>query len=356
MKLLDAHPFRYVSERPVLGKIARKGHPVLEALPYHRDFVDLYEGALCSGLPELVASATPSAAGLPKAERDAYEDGERMALVAAYRFFTRGKHVITGTPELMADLAMTDLDKVRLDDVKLPFNNFYVALGDGHDWRLPGTDAVIDGLYVDVLPAERRHIGILFTTRLGSDPGRRIRSPRQATPVMPLALEFGDTIPEMVDEAIETSFCMGIEDTPQGSAVKGGRETLAAVLNLAFNLVAYMTAEPGDVGDAWPDDAPTPKGKGPSRGVDAATRNALLDKGFVTVRLAGRAVSRHRGGLARASLSESIERRGHWRRQPHGKGLSLVKIIWIMPTWVRPDLPVSERNLLHVQDVLAPVG
>lgn len=351
MKLLDAHPFRYVSERPLLGRFAKGGHPVLDRIQADRDFVDLYEPALGHGLPELVAGGTPSAAGLPDAERKAYEGCERMALFAARRFFAGGKHVVTGTPDLLADLAGTDLDKVRLDDVRMPFRNFYVAIGVGHGWRLPGSDAIIDGLYVDVMPEGRRHVGILVTTRPSADagePGRRIRSPRQATPVMPLSLEFGDTIPEMVEEGIETSLSMLAEDSPQVDGIQEAKGTLANVINLAFNLVAYMTAEPEDVGDAWPDDALLPRAAGKAN-VGAAVTNALLAKGFVTIRLAGRAVSRHRKDHPRASLTESVERRGHWRRQPHGKGLSLTKIIWIKPTWVRPDLPASERNLLHLQ-------
>ena len=363
MQLLEAHPFRWIRERPRLAPLVRGD------MPFGRydecDLVDFMEGNLGRNLDEALMPFVPAAAQLPEPDREAYRRLERTAAVSTSRFFRYGRNVYAPTSELVRALLRTDLHHVQLGDLRWPHDVFHLAFRDTLGMTLPGTDAVIDGMTFDLrnLTDEGRpSIQVLLTTRGVAIPAGRIRDPRQATPVHALTLAHGTTLTGMLDEEIELQV-RGLVDLPPGvdrgveeARLRASRDVFKAALSVAFNVIAYMTAEPEDLAPAWPDDAPIPVAlrENPSK-VPIGTRNRLLGEGFVQILVVGGSLAREavaRGVGYGQELVNAHWRRGHWRRQRHGQALSLVALRWIRPLLVRPDLPEGPRSHLYVDGVI----
>jgi hypothetical protein len=360
MQLAEAHPFRWIRERPRLAGIVKDGAPFLRYDVC--DLVDVMEGSLGARLDADMAGYVPSPMSLPDDRRERYLQLERTAAIATSRFFRNGRNVVKPTPELIGALQRTDLDHVEITDLRWPFEVFHIAFGDTLGLTLPGTDCIIDGLTFDVRQSgSAPFIQVLLTTRLPVHAalGQRIREARQASPVHALTLTHGTTLTEMLDEEIELQV-NGLDDLPDPAAreaeairLRASRETFRKVLSVAFNVIAYMTAEPDDIRRDWTDDAPVAPAlrNDPSR-MPVGVRNRLVTEGFVRIAVVGANLARELGLPGPGSdLSWAHWRRGHWRRQRHGAALSAVRLRWIRPVMVRPDLPESPKAHLYVPDI-----
>lgn len=60
----------------------------------------------------------------------------------------RGKHIFDFAPDLMATLAHTDVDAMPIQNLRMPYDSFYIALPPGQFLPDYNADWVIDGLYV----------------------------------------------------------------------------------------------------------------------------------------------------------------------------------------------------------------
>jgi hypothetical protein len=118
---------------------------------------------------------------------------------------------------------------------------------------------------------------------------------------------------------------------------------------LIVNSLGYVLFEKDNIQDSWLN-APasmlaklersrTPKEK-------QRNESKLWGQGFTKVHLCSPRLESNIPGHAGYEVDPHW-RRGHWRLQPHGVGLSLLKLIWIKPTIVRRDKGEPEQGHVY---------
>ena len=312
----------------------------------------------------------------------------------ATRFFNLGRNIFTISPGLAEALSNTDLEGVRIGDIKYPQPFFYVSLHGLCCGSLPGSPNEIDGAYVDATIPEIVQIAVT-SRRLDCSPKSSRTWPlnRDAyfyftseakdgdNPTFAQLFERAvlkgdikvDTISELPqsNELIEDSSTVFDEDrndprvvqwrdvsrhNDRVEAVENGRalDSIMKALSMVVNALAWLSAEPddADVTSAWPADAPAGLVQAVSRS-DRRSDSKKADqelrrRGFARIRILGASVRiiDHLDGDGQ-ELRSAHWRRGHWRRQPHGVGNKMIKLLWIKPVVVRPDLPIPTDDGGH---------
>lgn len=118
-------------------------------------------------------------------------------------------------------------------------------------------------------------------------------------------------------------------------------ESFMKLLRLAINALVYMNAYPDDIETKWPANASPSKLRELRSAKDKKTKSRVLSElakaGFTPVHLCGRKLDEQIQAQQAAAGERETKAvamhwvRGHWRRQAHGPGNSLRKIIWRMP-------------------------
>jgi hypothetical protein len=287
------------------------------------------------------------------------------------RFTAYGRNIFALASNLVEILEHTDLSAVQAGDIKLPFAAFFVSFGDSLDAALPGPPNRIDGAYVS-LPSPGQLQIVLTSRRLDVRNGGSRHWPFSRDLYYYVPCDISDerrTFSEVLDAAVGTEIRIAPEITEpdpdfvaelgnakqmlvrdvrhlsQAEAAQFNREGLSAVrraLSLVVNGLCYLSAEPQELPEVYPSDAPadlveiSQTGK-PSR--RSGARAQLLERGFSTIRIVGGDVPDPKQSLVPGDGSVRPHwRRGHWRRQPYGPGLASTRLIRIAPTLVRSDL------------------
>ena len=227
-------------------------------------------------------------------------------------------------PALAAELADADLGDVRASDVRLPFDAVFVAFGGVAVGDVGANPAPADGAY---LARRGDAIAALVVGRRKAAPGRA-RWPLGGDPVAEVVVPArrlpGDGGPTL-DEAIRAAVGAG---RPDGAA-------LLAALRFAFNVVAYATARPADR-EAFDEVAGPAAPTAPRARPDRARPRRHPDR--MTVVLVGGASGARARAEAAAGAVGGVRaahwRRGHHKRQRHGPGLTLVKVIYVERVYV----------------------
>lgn len=303
-----------------------------------------------------------------------------------------GFSVFSIEPAVRDMLKKTSLAGVRLGDLKPLFPRFYIGFEGGTGIFFGAEDREsaweVDGAYVDLRSVDptdgRIRVEVCLTTkdRLSAlKPGYFEHWPLQWEPHYTLNMMGADdqTFAEALGFAIDSgeitleldvdrddAFRAGIVDT-QPEAMAHGIELVAPerlgyersadfnrrnlgpareCLALVLGVLCALSDKSGMMEhheNVWPSDTPTHSldtlhtAKTPKARRNAAAN--LKRQGFSSVRriVLGEDVLRRaaRGGADHNTSGRSAHwRAGHFRRQRHGSGLELVKIIWIMPQFI----------------------
>ena len=307
-------------------------------------------------------------------------EAEEELAMAWLKYVGAGKQLFHIPPHMSDMLRSTDADDVPVAMIRAPYLALFLHFGSQADLELaPGW--FIDGCYVEHHP-EVPLLSFMFTAR-PTDPTRMAEwhSFGEPVEVVHLANEaFSYDLATAVDQAVaervnrlREELAKGDEDItveikaaaddhvlPDGMRVERvsgsraehqlavleqRRHTVHGALQLAVNALCYLTAYPDDVEEAWPEGTPealrrTAEEGPPNKRKRAAQELARL--GYSRIKVCGGALQRGQapqaaiGGLDGSHTVRTHWRRGHWRRQAHGEGRVLRKLIWLMPTLVNP--------------------
>ncbi len=349
------------------------------------DLVQLYTEELSRVSVEL----RPKTADLIKAR---IESG--MYLSGLYH---KGMNIYSISESVRDSLKTTTLSGIRLGDLKFPYDSFYVGFERGSGISLDGDILEVDGAYVTKVSSEGDDVAItinLSTRNLEMDTEVRpwliteerfytFRISGRADDTFEDALgfaidsnEFGlevdqDEIDEFKSSVIEVQpefSKMGIEvTTPEETGTERdarlkaeGLEPAKKALALVLGSICALSAEPDDLNsnEGWTDDAPNglviQAMESKSRKRRQLARGRLLKAGYLPIRKIdlGQPSEEYSKSIGSGGSKKGAHwRAGHFRRQLHGKGLSLVKIIWILPTLVNRDQrPANEGRVYAVKD------
>lgn len=363
----EIHPFRFRRTRPFARQVAR-------IVDQHRGpfqgvgLFDAVTGQVLSAYHEVIGRR-------PFAERPqaatAIVMSEGSLAVQYARFIAKGRNTFALTPALVEMLSHTDMGGVRLSDLSLPFDSFYVGFGGAFDGALPGAPNRIDGAYVERVAEDTLTI-FLTTRRLSSGKETSSGWPETRDTYFAVHLKDHDGQTSLLDAfnaAIEEEITRKPEhevikevledpdfEAPEGWTVTLPREPMhvelmsrftasvpaaAIAVALVGNALCYLSAAPEVSEPSLPADAPlitatalltgTPK-------VQQKARAELLDRGISVIRWLGprqaASMSSGRGGGGASGRHAAHWRRGHWRRQAHGAGRLERKLVWIAPMMV----------------------
>lgn len=378
----DLHPMRFLRQFPEAKAIVRRevNHCRAGLLSG-----DAFQRVAAAG----IAAYNQALGKLPFEKRPATSDVAVDAISTAAHlvaFAAGGRNAFWLPPALVALLGRTDLGDIRLADMHLPFRCFYLGFAGGLDVGLPGEPNVIDGAYVERF-AHRpdsdtaASLSFYITSRRTDGPHRGPGAwifGHEPHFFAPLTLASpDDTLQDALDRAVAANdvglrpdpdalarLRQGVEDVrnsglPIGSPPLSGYEraalynqaaypTARRVLALLCNALCLLSTEPALGAPEWPKQAPaslvdaTFSATTPKRRRIAAGR--LAEDGYFSVRrldvhlgaAEGPANDAAEAGLPGREVAAHW-RRGHWRRQPHGPGLTERRLIWIRPMLVRQD-------------------
>lgn len=269
-----------------------------------------------------------------------------------------GRQIFDLDDRLVEMFRETDLGECTLESLHLPYEAFFVRFGRQDNSRLvfdgdpTGVGEVtyeyLDGAFVARTPWDDNtfRLKIGFTTAKADGSGVMLpgyfldfRPDEQRLPIeQAIEAAFARKVAQITDEpgdeqtrAINSWFRQYAED---------GAGLLRAGAKLLVNTLFYLETvhdkpavpEPGR--DTPPERVArwfqTPVAKRRKQ------ESGLTADGYAVVRLVGSEVHRL-GSTAAGEMGSSIKvhwRRGHWRQQPCGEGLTLRKRIWIKPVMV----------------------
>lgn len=271
-----------------------------------------------------------------------------VPLIAQYEL--NGRQIFDLDDNLVALLRQTDLGEATLEQWHAPYETFYVRFGRQPDMRIPFENdefEYLEGAYVARTPfgeEDGKRLKFGFTT-VKAD-GRGVMLPGYFIDILPdeqcltvanaVEAALARRLAEVEDRADDDEATCAF-NSHQRNEVNDSVELLRAGATLLVNALFYLenirTHQP----------SPEPGRDTPPARVARwfqlpdkrrfKEQSTLTADGYAVVRLVGREISTAGTGLGGSSV-RTHWRRGHWRQQRHGVGLSLVKRLWIKPVLV----------------------
>lgn len=316
-------------------------------------------------------------------------------LVTAYgRFVQAGRQILDFPPALVEMLAQTDVSDIPMNAIKMPYAAQYLHFGPQAGLELE-KGWLVDGAYVEShgVDGDWR---ITITARPDNSENARlwfvspepcytqdfvqdyrlmdmatavtmVLSDRLADLNTHVSRRGGDITEEVQEEARQRGLAGPIPGNTRIIDVSSerGQERIESInqqhpiylkaLQLTVNALCYVTAYPDDIAEVWPEGTPArlkTKAASPNAKEAKRAKSKLESQGYVPVRLCGRKLADHIQTLRVQGQDEkhisTHWRRGHWRNQPYGKGLTLRKLIWMMPVLVGAKHKDDEPEAGHM--------
>jgi hypothetical protein len=317
------------------------------------------------------------------------------ATTGAFVHRANGGAIYVLPDQLVEEFDNTDCDEIQLKDIKLPFPNLFVKFTPPKPLFL-AEGAPVDGCYIAKQGEE--YLFSLTSQLEGVDYERSVSVACVDTtfslhlPAPELKL---DKPGECTDICINESVELGIKDflernapptdnisqtitRPDGTTAyvedvransrkrrieifRSQEPVFRACLNIIVNAACFISFRPEDIAAEWDGDLPAwiqealnDTKVGRSARDRKRHAHSILSKGdYTCIRICGKNLFREPTdptGAAQGQSPRAHWRRGHWRRQRHGAGLTLMTPRWIRPTIVKKDNgPIVESRIYDVQ-------
>lgn len=312
------------------------------------------------------------------------------ATLAAFIHRANGGSIYVLPDPLVEEFDHTDCHEVRIGEVRLPFNNLFVKFTPPSPLALE-EGALVDGCYVVkqgdeyLLSLTARRQGVDYSRSLSVaclDPQFSIHLP------VPEDGDSGLCIPEAVELGVKefleknapppdnhsqlitrpdgtTTFVEDIRAKSRArriSVFHSQEPVFRACLNIIVNAMCFISFRPDDITEEWDGDPPVwvidalndSRDTRSARDRKSHAQRVMGTGDFARIRICGRDLfpdqPREEPQGGHGASPRAHWRRGHWRRQRHGVGLSLITPRWIRPTVVKSDNgTLVETRLYDVQ-------
>ncbi|GAB6071577.1 hypothetical protein JCM30760_26750 [Thiomicrorhabdus hydrogeniphila] len=311
-------------------------------------------------------------------------------------FIKGGRNIFHLEPELIELFKKTSIEDLVLEDVKLPYNSFYIHFGEEAGLLAPGyfdernkefnpeclttTSVFLIGAYLHLSTDTRGYssLWIYLVTDIDEDENFSFQMD------FPLEVTDGHHVKGKKNKLLQL-FKESIYDNPHQNdlmnhkmnkhpvlgndfdwhkakeewkpdALKIAWETTCnKALHIIFNAIIYLTTHDCDIENDYPDSYPqklVSKTKSTNKKEAKRAESKLESQGFTKINFLGRSFKnifkKNEGG----SNTSVHWRRGHWRNQSYGSKDDLKRrLIWIKPTLVNNN-PEQECDLVgHVYNL-----
>lgn len=310
---------------------------------------------------------------------------DTAACLSAFIHRANGGAVYVLPAGLVEEFDNTDCGEVLVGDITLPFPNVFLKFTPPHPLFL-APDAPVDGCYV--VKQDKEYLFVL-TSFLKSvdypcslpitciDPTFSLHLPADDSGMnINTAVERGidQFMAENAPPEEDLSTTVQNPDGTSTTLIDGRAESrrrriemfrsqepvFRTCLNIVVNAACFIAFCPDDISDAWEgepsaellDAAMCPGTTRSKRDKKRAALTALEVGDFTRIKICGRnlfADAASDGSSGGGKSPRTHWRRGHWRRQRHGVGLSLVILRWIRPTIVKKGKdPFVEARIYEV--------
>jgi hypothetical protein len=298
-----------------------------------------------------------------------HQELDKATLFCTYR--EAGGHIFDVSGDLTGMFRNTSVDDIPVADLHSPYGAYYLHFGPQSDISLDG-DWLVDGVYVQHEP-KARLLQFVFTT-CPEDPKTLLAWNQTPEPSFAVAIVgdhydqlLGGAVAATIDERrthlrdkIKLGNTSTVTDTGVGLQINAklhGEHQLAimerrlsamhSALELAVNSMCYLTAYPDDIISDWPATPPQNTLAKTRKGHPVVRQNnisKLESQGYRKIHIAGRSLRQGPVKLDKQEVAgiRTHWRRGHWKRQPHGPGNTLRKMVLIKPTLVSAGDATSE--------------
>ena len=363
--LFAFHPERFKQTRRYISSIPERSIHNVDDLNYiagciTEEFNRLQSNTLLNNRDRLGSTNTTGVV---------HQELDKATLYCAYR--ESGGHIFDVSGDLTGMFRHTSVDDIPVADLNSPYRAYYVHFGPQSDIPLDG-EWLVDGVYVQHEP-KAGLLQFVFTT-YPEDPKTLLAWHQTPEPSFALAIA-GDhydqllgvavaaTIEErrthlrdkinrgntstVTDTGVELLVNAKLQGEHQLAIMERRLSAMQSALELAVNAMCYLTAYPDDIVSDWPVTTPQDTLVKTRKGHPVVRQNnisKLESQGYRKIHIAGRSL---RKGPAKLDKQEvpgirTHWRRGHWKRQPHGPGNTLRKMVWIKPTLVNSGDATSE--------------
>jgi hypothetical protein len=296
---------------------------------------------------------------------------------------------------LTEEFLHTDCHEIHLEDLKLPFQELYLSF-QPPELLMLGPGAYVDGCYVCKQSAgEPGDVGefllVLTSRRADTDYGRSL-SVTCTDPTFSIHLPIGESGRGYdVEEAVELGIAEFLEknappeeDMSQEVTLPNGyvvqhldiraqsrarrvdtfltqEPVFRTCLNIIFNALCFISFRPEDITEEWDRDPPAwviealadTRDTRRARDRRFNARQIVATNDYARIMVCGKKLFEQAAPVEGGGQGESPRahwRRGHWRRQRHGPGLTQIALRWIRPTLVKPDNgPIAEARIYDVE-------
>lgn len=296
-------------------------------------------------------------------------------------FYRSGRNIFYFSPTIADMFKNTDVDKIQLFDIQLPYKNFYISFGGQPDFKLthqrikPNTntgevesvfeDCFVDGAYIiaDDQHFEQDKFKIVFTTvNYNNDYRKDWKLKRECPPEFPyyvdpncrervesFSIDFDKslTVGEVIDRVIKRESV----NPDQARFFEEFGVIAKNCFNLLFNGLCYLTAYHGTEKPLFTENIPIDykrkiqKKEGKLKDLKRV-RDELSSLGYSKIRFLGYEFERTSTNV-NGLHTISHWRRGFWRNQAHGASLKERKLLWIQPTIVNKQFGNPEKGKIY---------
>lgn len=313
-------------------------------------------------------------------------------------FYKGGRNIFSLSPFLIDLLNHTDIGNIRFTDIKLPYNSIYLHFGaltdieypidlfehkHGIDYELQDENAgyFLDGAFVSILRNHSLDIRLTFIDKKENFDRKVAITKDFRFPTISFTLDFGkwdseaseikydnevtfnnSTVcfydiwdPKTEPGEIEFDKMHALTKQPEKCCESEWQEYVLfdKALMIIVNALCYLNFVNDDIEISTTNDQATQLEKELVKTKKHQQRNKLIDKlkkfSYSKIHFCGRKIESEFKLTDTGIEVEPHWRRGHWRNQPFGTGLTSRKLIWIKPTIVRKDK--GEPTTGHIYDV-----
>jgi len=348
----DFFPVRYEKSRPFLKKFysLTKNVPSEElfANPFQMKIQDmLYDEMVSEEVnypPELLGDQKRFEAKLSR---------ELNYYWFYHSWLKNGRNIFHFTKELLEMFDKTDVSQVPLSSINFPFNSFYISFADldrMYAFDTMGSDVYIDGIMVVKDLYKPKQLDFFLNSLVkGTKPDKQWLTNKHAS-------LYGDwfriNYTKDSDTIDDTGFIPKfLQDNNNEEMTTGTRIFFTSIINLIINSLCYISSDQEKVKPEWPSDTPGEVldrlGKSNSKKQSEEIKDYLKSLGFSKVSFLGREYRDNEKTVETGNIISPHWRRGHWRHQPHGHGLTERKLVWIKPTIVNKDKGEPEKGKIY---------
>lgn len=297
---------------------------------------------------------------------------KHFSLLEYMNFEKGGSNIFHFKKELLELLQKTDVSEIPIGAIKFPFDNFYISLrelGKALSTTV-ASDSIIDGVFISFTDDSKE--GLIYQYHISlhicgySESNKDLEFKHNIPNIMelPSGLTFENSestitnaiseVHKIMKDTLEYDKREKEEVEKEINSQLEAYTLLKDNLNLIVNCIIYISSDQPDIETKYVDNLPFDL-KNKLERANTKQRKELVEKeakqlGFSKIKLVGKSFSKTTNNSNKTGEVSTHWRRGHWRKQPYGKELLEIKLIWIKPTIVNKEKSEPTKGHIYTAD------